>query len=533
MDDAFAGGVGPGFDRAAVEAVLLRVLKSSQFAESTRLSRLLHYIVTESLEGRADALKGYTLGVDVFDRPASFDPGTDTIVRVQASKLRSRLDLYYATEGSDDPIRISVPKGQYAAVFEQAGTAKAQELDIEERSGDGTTRPIVAVMPFENLNHSSEYDAITLAFGVDVLSALSRFRELRVLSRHTTWRYKGERPSPQSLGIELGANYLVEGTYRCSANSVRVTAHLVCTKTGEELLSESFDRDLSAQSHREIQDDVASRIAALIGDPSGTVHRPALRLCSDTREFDVYQAHLVASDYWRDPNAEAHGQARTLLERAIDINPNYAGAWGMLSHLYGDEFRFGFNQDRPDPLQRSLKAAERSIALDSTNVTGFHALFLTQFNLRNVEAFADAADRAMALNPNATDMLADLAFCYALSDRLPEARDALARAFALSLNPPGFYHSVSYQIEFVDENYEAALGATRKIGDGLWSGSEIYQSICFSLLGRFEEARAALQAFEMNGWDVMEFLNGAYEVWNMPEFIRERATNAIERIRQH
>ncbi|MEL6361177.1 MAG: hypothetical protein AAFR21_08815 [Pseudomonadota bacterium] len=533
MDDAFAGGRGPGFDRATVETGLRRVLKSAQFAESARLSRLLHHIVTESLEGRADSLKGYSLGIDVFDRPSSFDPGTDTIVRVHASKLRSRLDLYYATEGAGDPIRIGVPKGQYAPVFERSSNGKVLAPDVETRSTNGAAPPIVAVMPFENLHHSSEYDAIALAFSVDVLSALSRFRELRVLSRHTTWHYQGERPVPRVLGKELGADYLVEGTYRCSANSVRVTAHLVCTKTGEEMLSESFDRDLSAQSHREIQDDVASRIAALIGDPSGTVHRAALHLPTETHELDAYQARMIASDYWRNPNAEAHGRTRTLLERAIDIDPNYAGAWGMLSHLYGDEFRFGFNQEKPDPLQRSLKAAERSIALDSTNVTGFHALFLTQFNLRNVEAFADAADRAFALNPNATDMLADVAYCYALADCLPEARDAIARAFALSPNPPGFYHGVSFTIEFVDQNYDAALIATRKIGDGLWVGAEIYQAMCLSLLGRFEEANEALREFETTGRRAKEFLNSVFEIWNMPQFVRERASDAIERIYQN
>ena len=533
MDNTFAGNAEPKFDRAAVETELKRILKSAHFTETTRLSRLLHYIVTESLEGRADALKGYTLGVDVFDRPASFDPSADTIVRVNANKLRSRLKLYYATDGADDPVRISVPKGQYAPLFEHLGIAKVAMTEIRPPPANSDERPSVAVMPFENLDHDPEHDKIALSFSVDVLSALSRFRELRVLSRHSTWHYQGDRPDPRTLGKELGVNYLVEGTYRQSHNSVRVTAHLVSAETGEEAFSKVFDRDLSAQSYLEIQDDVASRIAALIGDPSGTLHRSALSVHADTQELDAYQARLIASDYWRKPNAEAHGRARMLLERAIDIDPNYAGAWGMLSHLYGDEFRFGFNPDRPDPLQRSLKAAERSIALDSTNVTGFHALFLTQFNLRNTDAFADTADRALALNPNATDMLADLAFCYSLCDRLPEARDALARAFALSPNPPGFYHSVSYKIEFVDQNYDAALIATRKIGDGLWSGPEIYQAICLSLLGRFEEAKLALRAFETNGWPVMEFLNGAYEIWNMPEFVRERATNAVERIYQH
>ncbi|MEM9762952.1 MAG: hypothetical protein AAF968_10620 [Pseudomonadota bacterium] len=76
-----------------IETHLARIVQSPQFADTSRMKRFLIHIVTETLEGRSEMLKGYALGVDVFDKPADFDPGTDTIVRVQASKLRARLDL--------------------------------------------------------------------------------------------------------------------------------------------------------------------------------------------------------------------------------------------------------------------------------------------------------------------------------------------------------------------------------------------------------------------------------------------------------
>lgn len=107
-------------ERGIVEQQLERILASSQFAETTRLARFLDYVVRQTLDGNQSALKGYAIGLDVFDKPEDFDPSIDTIVRVQAGKLRSKLDLFYAGEGRDDPLRIIIPKGSYAAVFELA-----------------------------------------------------------------------------------------------------------------------------------------------------------------------------------------------------------------------------------------------------------------------------------------------------------------------------------------------------------------------------------------------------------------------------
>src|SRR5262245_16422808 len=101
----------------AVRSALAHVLASRCFANAPALKRLLAYIVDNTLNGKGDALKEYTIGVDVFDRGVSFDPKADTIVRVEARRLRSKLDQYYQTEGCDDGVVIEVAKGRYVAQF--------------------------------------------------------------------------------------------------------------------------------------------------------------------------------------------------------------------------------------------------------------------------------------------------------------------------------------------------------------------------------------------------------------------------------
>ena len=103
---------------ADIKAELDRILASKGFATAGRLSRLLRYVVEKTLAGEADQLKEYAVGVEVFDRDDKYDPRLDSIVRVEAGRLRSRLDEYYNGEGAASPIRISLPRGGYVAQFE-------------------------------------------------------------------------------------------------------------------------------------------------------------------------------------------------------------------------------------------------------------------------------------------------------------------------------------------------------------------------------------------------------------------------------
>ena len=106
-------------DADQVRDQLDRILNSAEFAESARLKDLLQYLVTESLDGRGSRLKGYIIGIDVFERGEDFNPDADTIVRVQAGRLRSKLKTYYLTEGKNDAVRIELPKGTYRPRFER------------------------------------------------------------------------------------------------------------------------------------------------------------------------------------------------------------------------------------------------------------------------------------------------------------------------------------------------------------------------------------------------------------------------------
>src|SRR5580658_504382 len=119
---------------AEVDSQLRRILESAAFAASARSAQFLRFCVERTRDGQASQLKETTIAVEVFDRPADYDPKSDSIVRVHARRVRERLNLYYRTFGANDPIRIDLPKGGYSPLIElPLPYSKASSKDAESR----------------------------------------------------------------------------------------------------------------------------------------------------------------------------------------------------------------------------------------------------------------------------------------------------------------------------------------------------------------------------------------------------------------
>ncbi|WP_136659451.1 hypothetical protein [Nitratireductor sp. XY-223] len=511
-------------ERGIVEKQLERILTSSQFSETTRLARFLDYVVRQALDGNKDGLKGYAIGLDVFDKPEDFDPSIDTIVRVQAGKLRTRLDLFYAGEGRDDPLRIVIPKGSYVPVFELAlDPQTGGEASAPGDDPDRSRRTSVAVMPFNNLSGDPGQEFLADGFTEEIIDALSRFREIRVVSRHATFRYKNRPVDPRELADDLGVGFLLEGSVRRWNDQLRITARLVEAASGAQLASDAYDREMSAESLFDIQQEIAAQIAAEIGEPFGVIHRVGARRRAGTRALDAYECRLLASEYWRAPTAEDHKRVVGLLERAVAIDPDYAGAWAMLGIVYGDEARAGFNLKPGRPaLERALDAAQKAADLDPANATGHYALFLTRFHRGEFDLFEAAAEKALRLNPNYPDMLADLGTCKALSGDWEKGLALLERAIDLSPSPPGWYRAALVLDHYRRDNYEAALTETRLMGDSLWDRQGLFELMILGQLGRDAETILLSEKILEDMPHYAGFIQWNFALWHLPDDLQKK-----------
>ena len=260
---AGAPGTVPAAD--AVHQQLHRIIKSRIFARSKELCRFLQFAVEQKLRNRSVRLKEYLIGVTVFDRGETFNPGTDPIVRVQARRLRSKLTLYYDTEGRTDSVLIELPCGGYVPVFRfrTASLPPAARVSIPVNGAPAETRRSVVVLPFMNIG-PEENERFSDGLTEELTHVLSRETSLRVMSRTSAFSFKGRTDDIRSIGERLGVDALVEGSVRSEGNRLRVSAGLIDVADGGLLWSEVYER--STDQVFAVQENISEQIAKRIAD---------------------------------------------------------------------------------------------------------------------------------------------------------------------------------------------------------------------------------------------------------------------------
>jgi len=477
-----------GLASTDIDAALERVLASKHFARAERLRRFLRYVVDRSIAGEADRLNGYSIGLDVFDRPDDFDPNLDTIVRVEARRLRQSLRAYYAEEGIDDPIVISLPTGGYSPAF----NTRINPPDTNKSQAVLSARgPVIAVLPFDDYSLGDTDDFFAAGLTEQLIAMLTRFSDLMVISRTTSFQYRGVEVS--KIRDELGADFVFEGSIRRSPTELRTTAQFIDALTDTHLWAATFDRQLTADSFFDVQDEIAEAIAARIADrygPVGRANKPSDG--SRTSSMGAFAALMKFYDYYASHSEHAHAEARTALNKAIEQDPKYADIWAALSAVHLDEYRFGFNQlsGLESPLDRAQACGLRAVALNPASAMAHQFLACTHFHAGDANAFSIAAEEALRLNPGHADLLADLGTCYGL---FGDAEKGLALINkAISLNPihPGWYHHYPALSLFVAGDLDGALAeATRGHMEGFF-WSHALKTAIYAKLGRDDDAAA-------------------------------------------
>jgi len=252
----------------AVRKQLQVILASGNFAASPRLSRFLTYVVEETLAGNGGDLKEYRIGLDVFQRPETYDPKTDPVVRVDARQLRFKLAEYYESHGRLAPVIISIPKGAYAARFEGVAPAlvasspstsrgfktaapgvgliilaiaAALWLWARDRPVSGL-QPSIAVLPFVNLSGDRADEYFTDGLTDEITDALARTKALRLIARSSAFQFKGRNIDARQTGRELIVSRILTGSVSRSEGRIKVLAQLARTTDGSVEWSRRYER---------------------------------------------------------------------------------------------------------------------------------------------------------------------------------------------------------------------------------------------------------------------------------------------------
>src|SRR5882724_9087725 len=219
----------------------------------------------------------------------------------------------------------------------------------------------VAVLPFKYAGSNADLTALADGLTEDIVTGLSRFSYLRVISHSSALRYARGAVDVRSAGKELGARYVMEGSLRQAGSRLRIAVQLVDAVSGAHLWAETYDRAFQSEGVFELQDEVVPRIVSTVADTQGVLpHNMGESLrTKDPSQLSPYEAVLRSFSYLQRVSAEDHATARDGLERAVQQAPGYAPAWAMLAILFREEYNHAFNV-RPDSLERALAAARRA-----------------------------------------------------------------------------------------------------------------------------------------------------------------------------
>ncbi len=265
-------------------AQLERILADNAFDASERNRAFLRYVVEETLAGRTEYIKGYTVALKVFNRESDFDPQLDPVVRIEASRLRRSLERYYFTAGKFDRIRVELPKGGYVPRFEVnedcapgADPVAVPRLAQEEDAAATAPRysvPSIVVLGFENLSGAPNRNDISRGITDELVRRLTRCADLVVFAASTRG---GPAPigDPLEIRRHLAVGYMLRGGVQTRGRRLRISVQLLDLSDGRFLWAEKFDYERNTQDIWTLQERIAETIAACIAAPHGAIHRLA------------------------------------------------------------------------------------------------------------------------------------------------------------------------------------------------------------------------------------------------------------------
>ena len=380
------------------------------------------------------------------------------------------------------------------------------------------TGPKIAVLPFANRSGDPEEVYFSEGLTDDIINRLTDFPTLLVFARGSTASYRERNVDALTVGEELGADYVIEGSVRRSEGTLRVTVQLLGARDGTIYWAKTFDRDLSAASVFEIQDAITENIVNTIGDYSGEIIRAEANRIRHKPPSSLTALECVyfhSGDYALDMTEEKHLQVRDCLERAVAAEPENAELRARLSFVYREEYLFGFNA-LPDPHDRALVSAMRAVEIDPTFAEAHFIEALVHFNRGEVDAFLVSAERALELSPNNASILADIGQQLGWLGELERGAAMVQKAIAMNPNHPVWYHYFLSHYYRDKGDYETALGhALRLTWD--WHWDFVHRVAIYVDSGRMDKARAEANKLVEVYPDFGEKARAEFESWNIPE----------------
>lgn len=361
----------------------------------------------------------------------------------------------------------------------------------EARLATAVRGPALMVLPFMNGTGNPAQDLFVEGFTEDLIGALIRFRNVFVFGARTTFRY-GSEAELRKAGIDTNIDYVLKGSVNQLSDQIQINVALIDARNQRYVWSNGYRGTFNSSNMIDVRQDIAVQVAHTLVQSNGVIDNEEIGATAalPPSALSSYECMLRTRRYWRQTTAELHSQAKTCLERAVRIDPLYADAWAALAIAYIDEARLGFNpvKVRPDPVASGLQLAEHAASLAPNNPLPHKALGLALWLRQEPERSIASYEKALALNPNDSDVLADLGRSYSLAGEWDKGIPLLREAFARNPAHPDWYRNTIALYHYVNGRYDEALAEAKRVDRPDVIFSHVILAMIYGQTGRWANA---------------------------------------------
>ena len=432
-------------------------------------------------------------GVNIAARlEAIAEPGGICISDDSHRQVRGKIETAWDDLGQQSLKNIAEPIRAWRALLH--GGAAAPRAAAAPPSLAVPDKPSVAVLPFTNMSGDPEQEYFADGLAEDIITALSRMTWLFVIARNSSFTYKGKAVDIKKVGRELGVRYVLEGSVRKAGNKVRITGQLIDSSTGAHLWANRFDGSLEDvfDLQDQVTTDVVSAIAPKVeqAEMERARHKPTESLAA----YDYYMRGMARIyDGTRDANIAALQN----FERAVNIDPNFASAYGMCTYCYVWRKANGWLADKDRAVAETERLARAAARLGPDDAVALaHAGFALAFVVGELDDGMALIDRALALNPNLAAAWRFNGFVRVFLGQPDLAIEPLERALQLSpLDPLIFIVQMGFIFaHFFAGRYDEALAYAKKAlaQNPAYVTAIVMAAVSAALAGRADEMTKAV-----------------------------------------
>ena len=330
-------------------------------------------------------------------------------------------------------------------------------MEVVDSIAPSSEKASIAVLPFENIGNDPKWDRFADGVTEDIVTDLSHSKDLFVVARNSTEVYRGKPADVRSIGRDLGARYVLEGSIQPTGDQIRVTAQLVEAASGSHVWSERYDRpvdDLFA-----VQNDLTQRIAATIAGSEGAVAEAERSLIrrKPPASLTAFDTYLLAMEAKHKVTKEDLTNAEALFRKAIELDPHLARAYYGLATVQMYLIDLGLAPSVDEALSKMMEASKKAVELDPDDGKTHLALGGAYAYFGKPEPALAEFDRAEALSPSDADLL--LVIAWSIPGLGESARAVSLAERALKLNPhyPDWYNQGLSLVFFFGEQYDRSV----------------------------------------------------------------------------